>query len=67
MKRYSDLITAVFYLFAVTAIVLWFVIPHDRAWFYIFGGAAVVIRIAQYIARLVGTPRRKHEIPDDLK
>lgn len=59
MEKYYSTLTAIFMLLAVAAVVLYFAIPHDHTWFYITGGAAVVLRLVQYIWRLLHPQKKK--------
>lgn len=52
MNKIDTILTTAFMLLAVGAVVLYFAIPQDRTWFFLAGGAALVIRIGQYIWRL---------------
>lgn len=65
-RQIYSLITVVFLLLAISAIVVFFVTPEDRTWFYILAGIAIVIRIGQYIARFFYNrklrKRRREEI-----
>lgn len=50
-RQTYSLITVLFLLLAIAAMVVFFVTPEDRTWFYTLAGIAIVIRIGQYIAR----------------
>lgn len=50
-RQTYSLITVLFLLLAIAAMVVFFVMPEDRTWFYTLAGIAIVIRIGQYIAR----------------
>lgn len=58
MNKIDTILTTVFMLLAIGAVVLYFAVPQDRTWFFLCGGAALVIRIGQYIWRLT-RPRGK--------
>ena len=62
----ESLLTVFFLLLAVTAIVVYFVLPENRLLFYILGGIAVLIRIGQYLARLFANIKMKREKRDKL-
>jgi len=56
MKRNSgldELLTALFMLMAIGAIVCFFAM-EDRSWFLGLGGGAVVLRVIQYVLRYIG-------------
>lgn len=60
----DQLLTVIFMLLAVVAIVIFFVI-EERTWFYRIGGIAVALRLFQYGRRwLVKSKRRKDRISD---
>lgn len=50
-RQTYSLITVLFLLLAIAAMVVFFVTPKDRTWFYTLASIAIVIRIGQYIAR----------------
>lgn len=55
MRRNSgwdDLLTAIFMILAIAAVVCFFAMD-DRGWFMGLAGAAVVLRIVQYVLRYV--------------
>ena len=57
MKRESpinELLTVLFMVCAIGAVVCFFVLGSDKPTYLILGGIAVVIRIAQYIMRFTG-------------
>lgn len=53
----DQLLTALFMLLAIGAIVIFFVTPN-RTLFYIVGGVAVVLRLIQYAMKLFRPKRR---------
>lgn len=50
-RQTYSLITVLFLLLAIAAMVVFFVMPEDRTWFYTLAGIAIATRIGQYIAR----------------
>lgn len=52
----DQLLTTIFMLLAIAAIVVFFVVAN-KVWFYSIGGVAIALRIFQYIRR--GVLRRK--------
>lgn len=61
----DQLLTVLFMLLAVAAIVIFFVVA-DRSWFYRLGIAAVVIRLFQYGRRWVVKSKRRRERASEL-
>lgn len=59
----QQLLTIIFMLLAVAAILVFFVV-ENRVLFYTLGGIAVVIRLVQYGIRLFGGGRRKRNKVD---
>lgn len=57
----ESIVTAIFMLLAVAAVVVYFVLPSNRVLFYTLGGVAIVIRIGQYLYRLFARVRFKRE------
>ena len=57
----ESLVTVVFLLLAIAAVVIFFVWPERRLLFYSVGGVAIVIRIGQYLMRLFGNIRAKKD------
>ena len=49
--RFDELITVLFMLLAIGAVVCYFALGSNNPAFFILGGLAVLIRIAQYIRR----------------
>ena len=49
--RFDELITVLFMLLAIGAVIAYFVLGSDNPTFLILGGLAVLIRVAQYIRR----------------
>ena len=62
----ESLVTVFFLLLAVAAVVVYFVLPENRNLFFILGGAALLIRIGQYIARFYANVRRKRQKRENL-
>ena len=52
-SRFDELITVLFMLLAIGAVVCYFALGSDNPTFLILGGIAVLIRIAQYIKRFI--------------
>lgn len=50
-SRLDELLTLLFMLLAIGAIVCYFVIGSDKPIYLILGGSAVLLRVAQYIMR----------------
>ena len=50
-SRFDELITMLFMLLAIGAVVCFFALGSDNPTFLILGGLAVLIRIAQYTKR----------------
>ena len=50
-SRFDELITMIFMLLAIGAVVCFFALGSDNPTFLILGGLAVLIRIAQYTKR----------------
>lgn len=46
-------LTWIFLLLTLAAVVCYFVFPHDRSIFFICGGAAIFIRLMQYFMRFI--------------
>lgn len=56
MRRNSpldELLTALFMIMAIAAVVCFFAL-EGRTWFLGLGGAAVVLRVVQYVLRYIG-------------
>ena len=56
MKRNSpvdELLTVLFMIMAIAAVVCFFAL-EGRGWFMGLGGAAVVLRVVQYVLRYIG-------------
>jgi hypothetical protein len=49
--RFDELITVLFMLLAVGAVICFFVLGRDNPTYLILGGLAILIRIAQYAKR----------------
>lgn len=64
MSKIDTILTTAFMLLAVGAVVLYFAVPQDRTWFFLAGGAAIVIRIGQYIWRLMEPRGRRRSRRD---
>ena len=52
-NRFDELITVLFMLLAIGAVICYFALGSDNPTFLILGGIAVLIRIAQYIKRFI--------------
>ncbi|MDL2255281.1 hypothetical protein LJC44_04140 [Parabacteroides sp. OttesenSCG-928-G06] len=53
-SRLDELFTLLFMVLAIAAVVCFFVMRDDRAWFLALGGIAVVLRVVQYVMRYFG-------------
>lgn len=61
----DQLLTVVFMLLAVAAMVIFFVV-EDRTWFYRLGGIAVAIRLFQYGWRWMSGRKRRRNKASEL-
>ena len=52
-SRFDELITVIFMLLAIGAVVCYFALGSDNPTFLILGGLAILIRIAQYLKRFI--------------
>ena len=52
-SRFDELITVLFMLLAVGAVVCYFALGKDNPTFLILGGLAILLRIAQYVKRFL--------------
>ncbi|WP_018106873.1 hypothetical protein [Porphyromonas bennonis] len=59
MGKIYNALTALFMLLAVGAVVIYFAMPQDKTWFFIVGGVAIVLRLGQYIWKLMHPVRRR--------
>jgi len=50
-SRLDEILTLLFMVLAIAAVVCFFAMKGSQAW-YVLGGIAVVIRVAQYIMRI---------------
>lgn len=66
MKHLDQLLTVIFLLLAVAAMVFYFVTPGDRTLFWIIGGVAVLLRVAQYVIRMVSKQKAIKARREDL-
>lgn len=66
MKKYDTLLTSLFMLLALAAVVLYFAIPDDKTWFFVAGGVAIAIRLAQYIYKLLHPEKKKRRRRDRI-
>lgn len=66
-KGIDDVVSVIFMLLAVAALVVFFV-SSNRLPFWILGGVAVMLRLTQYILRTVARyrQRRRHNPLDQL-
>ena len=62
----DSVVTVIFMLLAVAAIAVYFVLPERRMLFYGLGGAAVLLRVGQYLARLFAGIRMKRAKREEL-
>lgn len=61
----DQLLTTIFMLLAIAAIVIFFV-SSNRTPFYLLGGIAVVLRLLQYALRLFRPKKQRKHAIDDL-
>ncbi len=52
--RWDELFTLLFMVLAIAAGIIYFTVRGNRLPFLVCGGAAVMLRVAQYILRMVG-------------
>ena len=52
-SRFDELITVLFMLLAIGAVVCYFALGKDNPTFLILGGLAILLRIAQYVKRFI--------------
>jgi len=52
-SRFDELLTVVFMLLAIGALVCFFALGSQNPTYIIMGGAALLLRIAQYIMRML--------------
>jgi Ca2+/Na+ antiporter len=49
----DSLLTLIFMLLAIAAVICYFVLPTNRTPFLVCGGVAIVLRIVQYVMRFI--------------